>query len=235
MLNSWTRLALSRLYPPRCLLCGAPGISDRDICQGCYHDLPWNVLPCPCCGLPLPPSSERNSLCGQCQQKPPPFDQSNIPFLYTGHLPHLITGFKFRNKLNHGRLLSQMLVEHLEQTVTEWPDLILPVPLHPQRQRQRGYNQALEIARPLSRQFKLPMEPQLLCRIRATAPQADLDKKKRRQNIRNAFEVVEKPRVNSVALVDDVVTTGQTVAEVARLLKRAGVRQVSIWAIARTP
>ena len=183
----------------------------------------------------MPPSSADVIRCGLCQQKPPPFDLSNIPFLYTGYLPHLITGFKFRNKLNHGRLLSQMLVEHLVQTRSERPDLILPVPLHPQRQRKRGYNQAVEIAHTLSRQLGIPMDLQLLRRIRATAPQADLDKKKRRKNIQNAFEVVDRPHVHSVALVDDVVTTGQTVAEVSRLLKRAGVRQVSIWAIARTP
>ena len=207
----------------------------RGICQGCFDDLPWNRHACPRCALPLPGSSPIECLCGKCQKKPPSFDRCHAPLRYEGYIAPLIAGFKFRNRLEQGKLLGQFLADHLHATVDEWPELILPVPLHKSRTRERGYNQSLEIARQLSRRFGVPVEHGLLQRSRVTAPQSNLDYKARRKNIRHAFTLAGPLTAKSVALVDDVVTTGETVAELSRLLKREGVQRIDIWALARTP
>ena len=113
------------------------------------------------------------------------------------------------------------------------PELIIPVPLHKSRLKERGFNQALELARPLGQRFGIPVDIQAIRRTRATAPQSGLDKKERRRNIRGAFELKGKPLARHIAIIDDVVTTGNTVNELARILRRGGATRVEVWAIAR--
>jgi len=132
-----------------------------------------------------------------------------------------------------GRLLAYGCQEFLSTCPA---DLIVPVPLHPTRLRERGYNQALELAKPLAREFSLVLAPGLLRRTRATAAQSDLDAVARRKNLRGAFEVDTSHATPAhVALLDDVMTTGTTLREAARTLKRAGIGRVDVWALARAP
>jgi ComF family protein len=150
-------------------------------------------------------------------------------------LPALIGGAKFRSRLNLARLLGQCLALSLSERDAEMPGLIVPVPLHSKRLRERGYNQALEVARSLGRELSIPIAAGCCARVLATAPQAGLEQKERRRNIRGAFDVLRPPPADRVAIVDDVVTTGSTVSELARVLLKAGVKRVDVWAVARTP
>ena len=127
------------------------------------------------------------------------------------------------------------MLEAVKQAGWPLPERLLPVPLHPARLRQRGYNQSLELARPLSRQLDIALDRSCFQRILNTPPQADLPRRQRLHNLRGAFRLSPPPEARHVALVDDVVTTGSTVNELARLLLRAGVQRIDVWAVARTP
>jgi ComF family protein len=232
---NWLKMLPPLLYPPRCLLCGAAGDQDRDLCADCAADLPHNHHPCSRCALPLPPGSPADALCGVCSRQPPAFDHCYAALQYDDNLGFLISGLKFHKRLNHARLLGRLLTDYLEHRQVPMPDLILPVPLHRQRLRERGYNQALEIARPIGRHFELAVRPRLCRRVHATPAQTGLDRKTRRRNLRRAFRLTGDVAGQSIALLDDVVTTGSTVTELAKLLKRSGAIRVDVWAVARTP
>jgi len=229
----WIKNAQKLTYPPVCTLCGAAGHEGVDICRGCLNDLPFNHHACRRCALPLPDAVPTGSLCGHCQKQPPKFDCCHAPLRYAYPLDHLISSLKFRSKLAHGKLLSQLIAGHLIQQQCELPELIIPVPLHASRQRERGFNQALELARPLGKHFGLPVESSYMLRSRATSPQMGLDKQARRKNIRGAFELKGELSARHVAIVDDVVTTGNTVNELAARLRQGGVERVDVWAVAR--
>jgi len=217
------------LYPPTCLLCGAPGTDDLDLCPGCLRALPWNLSACRSCAAPL----ALPGTCGQCLNHPPAFDAALTPLLYRPPLDWLVQGFKFNRRLAPGRLLGELLARHVEREVTSLPELIVPVPLHPARLRERGYNQALELARPLSRRVGVPLAPGLVRRSRATATQSLLAADERRRNVRGAFQLVQPLQARHVVIVDDVIATGSTVGELARVLRRAGAQRIEVWAVAR--
>ena len=223
----------------RCLLClgNAAGIAEC-ICTPCLNDLPWLGSACRQCALPLP---EENMLCGQCQQNPPAFSQVIAPFRYGFPLDSLIPAFKYQHKLTYGRLMArlmlQAIVHHYEERNQALPDRVIPLPLHRARQAQRGYNQALGLARPIARQLAVPLDRRNLIRQRATTAQQGLDAQQRRVNLQGAFICRDPAALEGrhIALVDDVVTTGTTVNEASRTLMAAGAASVSIWCIARTP
>lgn len=226
---------LEALFPPTCLLCGAPGVSDLDLCAGCAAELPWNHRCCARCALPLEGPALEGALCGACQRRPPPYRRCLAPLRYQTPVPFLVAALKFRGRLNAARLLGQLLVGALRQSGEPLPEVVIPVPLHRVRLAQRGYNQALEIARVVAREFGLPLDLDCCERRVATAPQAGLDEGARRRNIRGAFAVPTSLGWNHLAILDDVVTTGSTVGELARELRRAGARSIEVWALARTP
>lgn len=216
------------------MLCDAVGMRDRGICQGCFDDLPWNRDACHGCALPLPNLISGDTLCGKCQKSHPPFDRTIAPLKYEREVASLISGFKFRNRLEYGKLLTQILAGFLAEHIDHRPELLLPVPLHKNRLRERGYNQSLEIAHLLSKRFGIPIDFQSLQRHRDTEHQSELNYTDRRKNIKNAFTLTQPLNIKSVALIDDVITTGETITEISLLLKREGVQQVNIWALART-
>jgi len=219
------------LLPWRCLLCGDAGAGGLDLCAACAAELPRNTSCCARCALPLPSPV---ALCGGCQRKPPPWDAAWAPFRYGWPLDRLEARYKFGRDLAAGRTLAE-LWRRLPPPATR-PGLILPVPLHRARLRQRGYNQALELARPLGRVLDVPVQHDRLLRLRATAAQTELDAAARRRNVRGAFVLREGAALPAhVALLDDVMTTGATLAECARVLRRAGVERVEVWALARAP
>lgn len=229
------RFVQTLLYPPTCLLCGAPGAAGLDLCPACLRALPWNLAFCRCCAAPVSPAcgGGESPVCGQCLIQPPPYDATLSPFLYRPPLDWLVQGFKFNQRLPPGRLLGELLAQYLAQHVTVLPDLIVPVPLHPSRLRERGYNQALELARPLARHLDVPLAGGLVQRVRATATQSLLPAEERRRNVRGAFDVMRPLSVGHVAIVDDVIATGSTVGELARVLRRAGAERIEVWAVAR--
>ena len=223
----------------RCLLClgSAAGIAEC-ICPACLDDLPWLGTACRQCALPL---AEADRLCDQCLHSPPAFSQVVAPFLYRFPLDSVIPAFKYQHKLTYGRLMARLLLQAVEHHYREQdqalPDLLLPLPLHRARQAQRGYNQALELARPIARQLAIPLDRRNLLRRRATTSQQGLNAEQRRHNLQDAFicRYPEQLRGKHLALLDDVVTTGTTVDEASRTLLGAGAASVSVWCIARTP
>ncbi len=227
------RRLISTVYPPRCVLCGSPGFDDMDICEACYHVLPWIGSACLQCAIPLARHSGDQLRCGQCQNKPPAFDHSLSLFRYEKETITLIHQLKFNEKLAYSRLLGGMLADAVDQNAIDLPDCILPVPLYKNRLKQRGFNQSVELARPVANAFSIPLNWKSVKRVRDTQSQTELDKQQRRKNIRAAFEIVEPLSAQHVVVIDDVVTTTSTVNEMAQLLKRAGIRRVDVWSIAR--
>lgn len=230
MRNQWTKFSQA-LFPPSCVLCGATGHGGQDICPACTQDLPRSRNNCVRCGIPLA-STNLDALCGQCLQRPPPFERVLSPYLYESPMDHLIQQFKYSGRLEMARLLGQLMAQWLAPRLDTLPEEIIPVPLHRRRLRERGFNQALELARPLARQFSLPLNTQACQRTRFTTPQFGLSAKERAKNVKNAFQV-EGPIGKHVALVDDVMTTGQTVSELAKVLRQAGVEEIEVWVCAR--
>lgn len=221
------------LLPPHCLLCGGRGTDGHDLCAGCRGDLVANEPACPSCALPLAIPA---AACGECLRKPPPFTAAWAAFRYQHPLDLLEARFKFHHDLAAGRTLATAMAARARRAVPDRPGLLLPVPLHPRRLGERGYNQALELARELAESLHLPLRHDALERTRDTPAQTGLDADARRRNLRGAFAVGAGLRLpEHVALVDDVMTTGATLRECARTLRRAGVVRVDAWVLARAP
>jgi len=219
------------VLPWQCLLCGAAGVEGMDLCADCAAELPRNARCCARCALPLAVPA---ALCGRCQQHAPPWDAAWAPFRYGWPLDRLEARYKFGGELAAGRVLSTLWQHEPRPPVC--PQALLVVPLHGSRLRQRGYNQALELARPLARALGVPLRIGALRRVRPTQAQTELDARARRRNVRGAFALVAGAALPAhVAVLDDVMTTGATLAECVRVLKRAGVQTVDAWALARAP
>jgi ComF family protein len=237
-LQQWVdscRRALGRaLFPANCVLCGGGGDGDIDLCHGCAADLPRNEPACPICAEPLAAANSGSRICGACLHDPPPFCSSFVPFRYAYPLDHLVRGLKFRNELACGRVLGQMFARSVLERTEPMPQAIVPVPLARRRYRQRGYNQASELALAIRRAIGVAVMSDVAIRQRETAEQAGLDRKARRRNVTGAFATVAPLLARHVAILDDVVTTGSTVRELAAVLRGAGAQQVEVWAIART-
>lgn len=230
-MNNWSNIIQDCIYPPTCLLCGDPGFMQKDLCEPCLLSLPYNLSACARCGQSLTETGAA-SLCGRCQTKPPAYDKTFALFCYEQPVRHLILSLKFNKAYPCARLLGQLLSEALIGS-SEKPELLIPIPLHKSRYRQRGFNQATEIARTVSKHLKIPLELNACKRALPTQPQTELPAKQRLKNIKNAFQIVKPIQAQHVAILDDVVTTGATVNELAKQLRKSGVKMIEIWAIAR--
>ena len=216
------------LFALRCLACGEPGADGRDLCIACHAALPWQGSACRRCALPLPAPG----LCGACLQVPPPLDETHAVFDYAFPLDRLLPRLKFHRDFAAGRVLAQCMAWRC----AGWPrpEALLPIPLHHARLRQRGYDQALELAKPLARALQLPLLGNALRRGKTTTAQSRLDAEARRRNLRDAFVVAGGTALPAhVALLDDVMTTGATLHSAAGALRRAGVSRVDAWVCAR--
>lgn len=219
----------ARLLPAQpCLLCGADSHNGL-CCAACDADLPR--LPeahCPICALPTP----AGSVCGQCLQHPPAFDHTVAAFSYGFPLDKLVQALKFREHL----VLVNFLADAVAQRVHTRPDYLVALPLHPARLRERGFNQSQLLARRISRRLYIPLLPDACQRVRNTPPQSSLPWKERDKNMRQAFICPPGAKVGGkhIAIVDDVMTTGASLGELARALKQAGASEVSAWVVART-
>jgi ComF family protein len=228
MVYKWLLSAQARLFPPLCQLCRARVTDSIGICPGCRTSLPRIEQACPRCGA----AYHGHGPCGRCQRRAPAFDATWSAFAYATPVAQLIHGVKYNGRLDFARLLGLLLAEAVGRTGATLPDLIVPVPLHPARLRQRGYNQALEIARPLGRELDIALAPRAARRLRPTPPQTELAPVARRRNVHGAF-AANAVGGTHVAIVDDVMTTGSTVDALARALRRAGADQVQVWVVAR--
>lgn len=230
----WSQNIQRLIYPPRCLLCGTQGGQALDLCNDCVQDLPHNRLACQHCALPLAANSN-GTVCGACQKKAPGFDRAFAPFRYQSPLNHLLGRFKYRGSLSHGRLLGDLLAEAVRVSGTPLPEVIIPAPMHATRLRERGLNQTAELARHLSGRLNIPWRHDVLLKQRHTETQQGLTRQERRRNIKGSFICTKPPPWRHIALLDDVITTGMTAEEMAQTLRRAGVEEISLWAVARTP
>ncbi|MBI1175515.1 MAG: ComF family protein [Sideroxydans sp.] len=218
---------LEQLLPAQpCLLCGAYS-RHRGWCAACDAGLPYlDSAHCPVCALPTP----NGAICGRCLQHPPRFSHTVAAFTYAFPLDKLVHALKYGEQL----ALAESLAERLVQRIEQRPECILPMPLHPARLRERGFNQSQELARRIARKLDVPLLADSVHRIRDTTPQSALPWKQRKRNMRNAFSCSENLDGLHIGIVDDVMTSGATLDELARILRRAGAREVSAWVVART-
>ncbi|BFM13357.1 ComF family protein [Simiduia litorea] len=225
---------LSHYLPGRCLLCDQPFDSGTALfCPGCLNDLPENNCCCFQCALPL----ETPSYCAACLEQPPCFSKTVAPFRYQAPLASLINRWKHQGDsrpLNTliDRLAGRLLIEYQQ---TDWPELLLPVPLPWRRRLVRGFNQTEQISHLLSKQLAIPTHYRLLHANSGEHSQQGLNRKQRLRNLAGRFALTGKVPAEHVALIDDVMTTGATASYLAKLLQNAGVKRVDVWLIARTP
>lgn len=195
------------IFPGTCILCDLNSKRQQDLCPNCENNLPWltNLLP------------------------------NNIfaSFHYQEPIAHLITNLKFNHKLIYAKILGDLMVAKLKQQ-NSLPELIIPVPLHKKRLKERGFNQALEIARPIAKQLNIPIDFNSCQRIKPTEAQSLIPAKQRQQNVKGAFIVKQEITAKHVVIIDDVVTTGNTTKELSYTLQQAGVTKIDIWCCAKT-
>lgn len=209
--NYYLKKISNWLLPHLCIFCGERCILN-DLCEACRADLPFSDL-----------------------KKHPQFDNLYALFNYEPPVTKLIMNLKFGRSLVNAELLGQLLAEKIRQ---DWylakplPEAIIPIPLHPQRLKERGFNQALEIARPLAKILTIPLAFQYCERIKPTLAQATLTAKKREQNIKGAFRVRKNLPYNHIAVLDDVITTGHTMKEFTSMLTMSGIKKIEIWSCA---
>jgi len=221
--------ALARALPQRCALCAAPS-RERLLCAPCALSLPALAAACPRCALPVPGSE----VCGGCLRHPPPYSAAIAAFVYAFPVDRLVGRLKYAHDLALADLLAQSLAAAVVRRAgSSLPDLIVPLPLAPARQRSRGFNQAMEIARPLARQLSRPIAAALE-RKRDGPAQAALPRAARARNLRGAFTATNAVGGRHIAIVDDVMTTGATLSAAATACLRAGAARVDVWIVART-
>ncbi len=196
----------SWLFPPTCVFCRNEVARKTVCCEFCRAELPW--------------ADSHASIFS--------------PFTYQPPIDRSLLLLKFHRQLLYAHAFAQLFIEYIEKhRANPLPELLIPVPLHPKRLRQRGFNQALEIAKPIAKHFKIPLDFIACRRIKNTKPQSHLSAKQRARNVRRAFQIVRPIKATHIALIDDVVTTGNTINELERLFQKNGVSKIERWCVAR--
>ncbi len=231
------------VLPPRCVACGRPARRRTwapsstppllDLCDACQAQLPVNLRACKRCALPLS-GTQPGLICGHCQRHPPPYQASWCAYEYTYPITHLIRSLKYGGALATSRVLGTLLADYLrEHRMGPWPECFIPMPLHALRYRSRGYNQVIELGRHLEQSLGIQMRTDLVARIRHTPEQAGLSRRARRKNLHRAFVTTNVVLPRHIAVLDDVITTGNTVYELAKTLKSGGAEDIEVWGLAR--
>ena len=202
------------------------------ICDKCYPLLPWCKSVCEICGLPITSDSKNHLICGRCQTRRPYFDRLIAALWYQPPISQLVAEFKYSSRWENARLLASLFVHQHKKTLTD--GIVLPVPSHPTRIRERGFNGVLEFMRLLTASGQINYDSRLIQRVLATEMQTGKTKSQRNSNVRKAFKIVRPIEHEKIILFDDVVTTGATVNELSKCLKRHGVKYIEVCAIART-
>ena len=230
---------LDVILPPTCHICRSfiPDADTLHICPDCRERLPLVTSPiCSLCGVPYT-GIGADHYCSVCSLHPPCYDYARAHFLYEGPIRDLIHTFKYNRHTHLRHPLALLTLEGIHKELTDFePHLIIPVPLHRSRLRQRGFNQAVLLGKVLARHLSLPLIPDALTRTRATEPQIELSAAERRENVKGAFAVKKPERIagKRILLLDDVMTTGSTMNECAKELKKAGAAAVVAVTTART-
>jgi ComF family protein len=219
-----------------CLLCASHNGGKLGLCEACLHDLPWHDGPhCPQCGL-----LSNGLLCGNCLNATPSFDATQALFTYDYPLNRLLQHYKYQASLQLANTFAALWLDKQSSTISNAQDekyvidLIIPMPMHNERLKQRGFNQALEIARLISKHTQIKLDYTSCQRTKLTPPQASLPLKERIKNIHGVFQCNKNMQGLNIAMVDDVMTTGASLNELAKTLKQAGATHVECWVIART-
>ncbi|MDO4434066.1 MAG: ComF family protein [Alysiella sp.] len=215
-----------------CLLCHA--WQSQPICEGCLNDVQTLFLHdnqvCPKCARPI----ISGSLCGQCQTKPPFYDALWASCNYTTPLPALLHEWKHICRAEYGRLFSQLMLLNPPLWLPESQiDAVLGMPLSRERRLQRGFNQSDELAQEITRYYNLPLLPHYSVFRQHRPPQSTLAEAERQQNVRHIFQVAENVKNRKILIIDDVVTTGATLSELARTLRKSGAAAIYVWVVAR--
>jgi len=227
------------LFPAQCPTCGAAltGGGESPFCSDCLSGVRFTTPPlCTSCGLPFATADGTDHLCEECILSPPPFSMARSLGVYEGVLLDAIHLFKYHEKISVGEALGQMMAQtSYDSLAIANFSLIIPVPLHPRRLRERGFNQSLVLARQVSKRFSIPLDFAALRRMVYTEAQVTLSGRQRRTNVRGAFEVTDSPRIQGhrVVLIDDVYTTGSTAAECSKVLIQNGAKEVAVLTLAR--
>lgn len=237
--NNWSNKIQSNLYPYTCFLCGTAGDNKLDLCNDCLSEFKSMHSCCSRCGIALDnrynhqkSNAIKHLVCGACLKKPPSFDQVKTLYHYEGAPRFLIQSLKYQNKHSCARTMGTLMAAQLNTQAAK-PDAFIPIPLHIKRLRQRGFNQATEIANYLQHSIGYRSQNKILKRVINTAQQMNLKAPQRKKNMRGAFSCQPAKHLPYVILIDDVVTTGSTANEAAKALKKAGVKRVDVWAFAR--
>lgn len=239
-MEHWLDRVLNWIYPVDCAACGGPATERRlpCFCRACWETIhPITGPICPCCGRPfdsnLALAYSPGHHCASCREQPPAYDQAFSPFRYEGALERAICLYKYRRRVALAGPLAQLALTW--QARLPPVDVVIPVPLHPQRLRTREFNQALLLADRIASRLERPLVYEDLQRLRPTPPQTQLDRAERARNVRHAFAVRPSADLQGrrVLLVDDVMTTGATVGECAKALRQAGVTSVVVLTVAR--
>ncbi|MDP2248140.1 MAG: ComF family protein [Nitrosomonadales bacterium] len=217
------------LFSQACMLCAAYDGGHLAVCSACLNDLPWQLkTTCPKCALP----SYDNQLCGNCLKSQPAFDITRALFRYDYPLDTMLQRYKYQQTLHIAKTFSALMKEAFSP-ITSF-DRMIPMPLHPRRLAERGFNQSLEIAKELAKKLQLQLDTKSCSRIKFTPPQASLPLKTRVKNMRGAFQCHQDLSGQRIVLLDDVMTTGASLHELAATVKSAGASHVECWVVART-
>ena len=212
-----------------CVLCGDSHQSGSCLCADCLNDLPLIRCACLVCGRPLP----QQGFCGRCQLRYSAINRTVSAFQYHYPAARLIKNIKYNQWVSMIPPLANALAERIKKEQRLLPEILLPVPLHWARLYKRGFNQSVEICKTLKAVLNIRYDDCIAKRVRRTRPMSLLNPSQRSANIRGAFKLVNSPAYKSIAIVDDVVTSGATAHELARLLKSSGVEWIELWVLAR--
>ncbi len=239
MVNKISASLLDGLFPHHCALCGLRSHRPVPLCLECQREMPLNQHCCARCALPLPATTDADTarFCGSCQHTPPPFDRVIAPWLYEEYFAHLIHQWKFHRERRMTPLLAALWQQHAKYHAPV--DVLVPVPLHWRKRWQRGFNQSELLCRQLHATCpelkSCRIAHRLVKRQRATAAQAGMGARQRRNNLKGAFIVCGPCDGLRIAIVDDVLTTGATATAMANVLAGAGASYIEVWCLARTP
>lgn len=238
MVNKWLKIVQQigvyclryTALPCHCLLCLRPAGRDFALCSLCEAHLPWIQQPCLCCAYP---TALPESLCGVCEHQPPIYERLQALWDYSSPVDAFVHKLKFGQQLHFAKLLGNLMAQHLKPVTPI--DCIIPMPLHRERQRQRGFNQTLELARIIAGKLQLPIDTKSCVRKVNTLAQSGLSAQKRAKNISDkTFSIDKCLKAKHVLVIEDVVTTGNTLQAFTMALKQAGVATVEVWACCRT-
>lgn len=223
------------LVPKHCIFCLEKTHSHADLCSNCTASLTLNTHCCQQCAAPMEHTiSQDILLCGDCLSHKVHYDRVFSPFLYSQEMAYLIKKLKYQHKIHYANTLSQLFINKINIIKNfRIPQALIPIPMHSKRLSARGFNQALELGRSLASYYQLPLNYSSFIRQRHTDLQAEMSAARRQKNIQHAFLLKKPIQYSHIAIIDDVMTTGSTVNEAARVLKKSGIKQVDIWAIAR--